>query len=59
MFALVTEEMFYLKVDEETLLDYKALGFSLFVYEKKGKMDPRLRIWGMTEGWLSRQIQAS
>jgi len=40
MFALVTEEMFYLKVDEETLLDYKALGFSLFVYEKKGKMDP-------------------
>jgi len=35
MFALVADEVLYLKVDQETTQDYKALGLGPFVYEKK------------------------
>lgn len=37
MFGLVADEVLYLKVDQETIPDYKAQGLGPFVYEKKGK----------------------
>ncbi len=37
MFALVADEVLYLKVDQETIPDYEAQGLGPFVYEKKGK----------------------
>lgn len=37
MFGLVADEVWYLKVDQETIPDYKALELGSFAYEGKGK----------------------
>ena len=38
MFGLVADEVLYLKVDQETIPEYEALGLGPFLFEKNGKM---------------------
>ena len=37
MFGLVADSVLYLKVDEETEIEFKAKGLEPFMYDKKGK----------------------